>query len=724
MKKASASLLILLAALSGARAADTSAARCEAHAARTEIIRDTWGIAHVYGRTDADAVYGMTYAQAEDDLSRIENNYLTNLGRLAEAEGESAVYSDLRQHLFIDHLDLKQLYAGSPAWLKSLMDAWADGLNCYLAAHPAAHPQVIRHYEPWMTLAFTEGSIGGDIEDANLRGIEAFYGGHPLASLPARPAPARGGSNGFAIAPSRSASGHALLWINPHTSFYFRSELQMVSDEGLDVYGAVTWGQFFVYQGFNRYNGWMHTSYGGDAIDEYAETVVQKADGPRYRYGKDLRRFSVGHVAIRYRSGDQLLTHDFTVYHSHHGPIVREEHGKWIAMRILQSPVAALQQSYLRTKTRDFAGFRRTQELRTDTSNNTVYADRDGTIAYFHGNFIPRRDPRFDYTHPVDGSDPATEWRGPHALDEIISIVNPKSGWLQNTNNWPFSAAGEDSPLRSDYPRYMWRTGENPRGVHAVALLHDIHDVTLDSLIAVGYDTRLPAFDVLLPPLLEAYDRLPADDERKTRLREPIDLLRAWDRRTGTGSVATAVAIFWGEAMIRLDAGEALNIYEEPVFSYLVDHVTDAQRLAALDQALQTLQKDIGQWRTPWGEINRYQRLDDRIVAQFDDDKPSIPIALTSSQWGALAAFEPQKPRRNRRLYGVSGNSFIAAIEFGPTVHAKVLICGGESGDPASAHFTDQAPLYAAGRFRDALLTREDVLAHAASRYHPGGAPP
>jgi acyl-homoserine-lactone acylase len=720
MKRTVAALLLTLAALPGVRAADTVTARCEAHGGRAEIIRDTWGIAHVYGRTDADAVFGMIYAQAEDDFSRIEHNYLTNLGRLAEAEGEAAIWSDLRQHLFIDHLDLKQLYAGSPPWLKSLMDAWADGLNCYLAAHPAVHPQVIAHYEPWMTLAFTEGSIGGDIEDARLDWIEAFYGKRPAASLPPAAAPARGGSNGFAIAPSRSASGHALLWINPHTSFYFRSELQMVSDEGLDVYGAVTWGQFFVYQGFNRYNGWMHTSYGGDAIDEYAETVVQKSDGPWYRYGKGLRRFGVSHVGIRYRSGDQLLTRDFTVFHSHHGPIVREEHGKWIAMRILQAPVPALQQSYLRTRTRNFAGFRKTQELRTDTSNNTVYADRDGTIAYFHGNFVPRRDPRFDFTHPVDGSDPATEWRGPHALDELISVVNPKSGWLQNTNNWPFSVAGADSPQRTDYPRYMWRTAENARGVHAVAVLHDIHDVTLDSLIAAGYDTRLPAFDVLLPPLIEAFDRLPADDERRTRLSAAIELLRAWDRRTGTGSVATSVAIFWGEAMIRLNSDAALNIYEEPVFSYLIDNVTDVQRLAALDEALQTLQKNFGQWRTPWGEINRYQRLDDRIVAAFDDDKPSLPVAMTSSQWGALAAFEPTKPRRNRRIYGVSGNSFIAAIEFGPTVHAKVLICGGESGDPASPHFTDQAQLYTEGRFRDAWLTREDVLAHAASRYRPG----
>ncbi|MGH8253099.1 MAG: penicillin acylase family protein [Steroidobacteraceae bacterium] len=692
--------------------------RWHEHAQHTEIVRDTWGVAHVYGKSDADTVFGTLYAQAEDDFQRIEHNYLTNLGLLAQAEGASAVYSDLRQRLFVDHDQLRRLYAGSPPWLKTLMTAWADGLNYFLATHPAVKARVITHYEPWMALAFTEGSIGGDIEQIDLAKLEAFYGKHPVATLPMQ-SPSRGGSNGFAIAPSRSASGHALLWINPHTSFYFRSELQMVSEEGLNVYGAVTWGQFFVYQGFNSFNGWMHTSYGGDAVDEYAESVVQKPDGPYYRYGASLRKLQVAHLSIPFKQGAGLASREFTVYHSHHGPIIRADGDKWIAIRMLQSPVPALQQSYLRTKTHNFKEFRATQQLRTDTSNNTVYADRDGTIAYFHGNFIPKRDPRFDYTHPVDGSNPATEWRGPHSLDEIISIVNPNNGWLQNTNNWPFSAAGTDSPRSENYRRYMWQSKENPRGLHAVEMLHDIHGVTLDSLIAAGYDPHLTTFDIALPPLINAFDRLPATDPRKISLQEPIELLRRWDHRTGEQSVATAVAIFWGEALINLHPDAALFL-GEPVYSYLSDGVTDNERFNALSAALDRLRQDFGKWNTPWGDINRYQRERDDIEPVFDDAAPSIPNGMTSSEWGSLAAFEPQDPRRNQKLYGVSGNSFIAAVEFGPSVRAKVLTCGGESGDPASAHFTDQADMYRHGQFRDALLTRDEVLAHAAARYHPG----
>ena len=718
-----ASLVLLAFVAAGtAGAADDGAGRGPDEAQRAEIVRDEWGIAHVFGKTDADTVFGAIYAQAEDDFPRIERNFLSGLGWLALAEGESAISADLRQRLFVDPQHLKVLYGGSPAWLRALMSAWADSLNYYLATHPAVHPKVITHFEPWMALSFTEGSIGGDIESIDRAKLEEFYGRRTVAQQFEKPTP--GGSNGFAVAPARSASGHALLWINPHTSFYFRSELQMVSEQGLNVYGAATWGQFFIYQGFNANNGWMHTSYGGDAIDEYAETIVEKPDGRYYKYGTGLRKFKVDPVRIEYVTpGGERAFREFTVYRSHHGPIVRQEGGKWIAVKLLQTPVPALMQSYLRTKTTDYPSFRKIQAMRTDTSNNTVYADKDGNIAYFHGNFIPKRDPRFDYTHPVDGSDPATEWHGPHALEETISLLNPKNGWIQNTNNWPFSAAGPDSPAREKYPRYMWTAGENPRGVHAAQVLEALHGVTLDTLIAAGYDARLTAFDVLLPPLIAAFDALDVADARRSALQEAVEQLRRWDRRTAADSVPTAVAIFWAQAMLDRK-GPGAQDADEPVFAYLVDKTSAAERLAALGDALSTLRRDFGRWDTPWGEINRYQRRTGDIVQPFDDAAPSLGVGLAPSAWGALAAFESAKPRRTKKLYGVSGNSFIAAVEFGPTVHAKALMCGGESGDPASPHFTDQAEMYAQGRFRDVPFTRADVLAHAVRRYHPGDVVP
>ena len=724
MKLLFAALLCIPVVVGAAGTAPSENARWQQHAKRVHIIRDSWGIAHVYGKSDADAVFGMIYAQAEDDFNRIERNYLVSLGWLAQAEGESALYDDLRARLFIDVRQLQQQYRAAPPWLKSLMEAWSEGLNYFLATHSAVRPKVIHHFEPWMALSFTEGSIGGDIETVDLGQLQKFYGQAVPSAAHSRPASDSvaeefpGGSNGFAIAPKLTATGHAMLWINPHTSYYFRSELQMVSEQGLNVYGAVTWGQFFVYQGFNTHNGWMHTSYGGDAIDEYAEDIVKKSDGPYYRYGGQLKKLRVSQIIIPFKHAEGTGSRTFTVYHSHHGPIIRAENGKWIAIKLLQAPVPALMQSYLRIKTTDYASFRKTQDMRTDTSNNTVYADANGTIAYFHGNFIPKRDTSFDFTHPVDGSNPATEWQGPHAVEDTITLLNPSNGWLFNSNNWPFSSAGDQSPKRENYPRYMWTKGENPRGPHALEVLGRMHDATLDSLIAAGYDGHLTAFDVLLPPLFAAFDALPAADPKRANLKDAIEILRGWNRRTTADSVATAIAIFWGQGLIERN-GAAARDADEPVYDYLVDKLTDAQRIEGLSAALEKLQQDFGRRQIAWGEINRFQRVTDDIVQPFDDAKASLPVGFAPSQWGALASFDSSKPRKTKKIYGSTGNSFVAAVEFGPTIHAKAIMSGGESGDPSSPHFTDQALMFSQGHFRDVLFYPEEVRAHAERTYQP-----
>ena len=696
-------------------ARNTEISRSHGHVLHVTIIRDHWGIAHIYGKSDADTVFGAMYAQAEDDFARIERNYLNGLGWLAQAEGDQALYSDLRQRLFVDSKKLQFYFRASPLWLQKLLVAWADGLNYYVTLHPMK-PKVIHHFEPWMALSFTEGSIGGDIETVELDKLEAFYSHHPVASQ--IKVPGTTGSNGFAIAPRLSATGHALLWINPHTSFYFRSELQMVSEEKLNVYGAATWGQFFIYQGFNDRNGWMHPSYGGDAIDEYAETIVKRPDGLYYRYGTGLRKMSVSRVAIPYKNDGKMAKRVFTVYRSHHGPIIREDDGKWIAIKLLQDPIRTLEQSYLRTKTRDFKSFYKIQEMRGDSSNNTVYADADGNIGYFHGNFIPKRNAKFDFTHPVDGSDPETEWQGAHDIKDTITLLNPTNGWIQNTNNSPFTAAGPESPKRGDYPAYMSSTEENARGIHALELLPHMHDVTLESLIATGYDSHLTAFEVLLPRLFNAYDQLPASDPRRSELHDSIELLRGWNRRTSLDSLATTLAIFWGQALIDAKGASAQNS-DEPVFEFLVN-CNDDESLRGLSAALNKLQTDFGRWQIPWGEINRFQRVTDDLSQPFSDTKPSVPVAMASAHWGALASFDWTRPLDTKRLYGSFGNSFVAAVEFAPRVRAKAISAGGESGDAASPHFADQITMYSKGEFRDVYFYKEDVLAHSERRYHPG----
>jgi len=702
--------------------AENDLARWEQQARAVTITRDDWGIPHVHGRTDADAVFGVVYAQAEDDFNRIETNYLTMTGRLAEAEGESALYSDLRARLYVDPAEMKQRYAASPDWLKALMDAWADALNYYLHEHPQVKPRVITRFEPWMPLSFSEGSIGGDIERISVDGLRAFYGGE-APPPPVDPGAARepDGSNGIAIAPAQSASGHALLWINPHTSFFFRAEAQVTSDEGLNAYGAMTWGQFFVYQGFNERLGWMHTSSNVDNIDEYLETVRRRDGGYAYRYGTGERPLAAKDITLSWRTAGGMAQKTFTTYRSHHGPIVRATDGRWVSVRLMDEPVKALTQSWLRTKAKDLASFRDVLALHTNSSNNTVYADADGNIAYFHANFVPRRDPRFDWSRPVEGSDPATEWQGVHGVDESPNTVNPASGWVFNTNNWPYTAAGVGTLKKSDFPPYMDTGGENPRGIHALRVLEGAPPFTLDTLRDAAFDSWLPAFADLVPALVDAWDKSPPGDALAARLAQPIALLRAWDHRWSASSVPTTLGVYWGEALWLAHRTDP-DSEDAATYLALLAGSTPRQKLEALAAACDRLTADFGTWSVPWGDVNRFQRLTGDIVQPFDDAAPSIPVPFTSSRWGSLASFGygDRAFHNTKKYYGTSGNSFVAAVEFGERVRAKAITAGGQSGDPASPHFNDQAARYASGALRDVYFHRDELAGHVERAYHPG----
>jgi acyl-homoserine-lactone acylase len=700
-------------------------ARWQREAGDVTITRDNWGIAHVHGKTDADAVFGMEYAQAEDDFHRVEMNYIDALGIRAEAEGSSAIYQDLRMKLFVDPAEMKAKYAASPVWLKQLMDAFADGLNFYLYKHPEVKPLVITRFEPWMALAFSEGSIGGDIYRVNVPRLAAFYGHEPLpaessaalASSLREPS----GSNGIAIAPSNALDHHALLYINPHVTFYFRAELQMSSDQGLDSYGAVTWGQFFVYQGFNRTAGWMHTSSGVENVEEFLETVTQKDGRYFYRYGARELPVKERRITVDYKTSSGMAQKTFTAYYTQHGPIIGRIGEKWVSINLMQQPLRALIQDFTRMKAKDYASFRKTMQLHTNSSNNTIFADAEGHIAYWHSNWIPRRSDAFDWTKPIDGSNPATAYHGLLTLDETPHLLDPPDGWLYNSNNWPWSAAGPDSPKRKDFPKYVDHgTEESPRGHHALRLFENHRNWTAASLTVAGFDSYLPAFAHLIPVLVKAYDAAPASDPLKTKLAPQIEVLRKWDYRWGVNSVATSLAVFWGTDLYHHVFADARAAGMSPE-DYVAQRATPAQLLGALAAASDKLAADFGTWETPWGNINRFQRLDDNIRhPRFDDAKHSIPVPFTSSIWGSLASYGARPYPNTKRWYGTSGNSFVCVIEFGPRVRAWAVSTGGESGNPVSPHFDDQAVRYATGNLREVYFYPSQLKGHIERDYHPG----
>jgi acyl-homoserine-lactone acylase len=692
--------------------------------AAVTITRDDFGIPHIKGKTDADAVFGMIHAQAEDDFHRVETNFINAQGRLAETEGEAAIWRDLRMKLFIDPAELQAQYKAAPGWLKSLCVAWADALNHYLATHPQVRPRVITRFEPWMALSFSEGSIGGDIESINLARLESFYTGQKVAlsavelgSEIEEPA----GSNGMALAPSRSTSGDALLLINPHTSFYFRSEAKVESGQGLDAYGASTWGQFFVYQGFNRNVGWMHTSSGVDNIDEYALTVEQRGGKPHYLHGTSWLPLREKTIRIPFKAADgSMQARSFTTWRSHHGPVIRADNGKWIAIALMHRPVAALEQSFLRTKTTDLASYLKVASRRANSSNATLFASSKGEIAYLHPQFVPIRHPRFDWRKPVDGSDPATDWQGEHSLDQLPSVMNPGSGFAFNVNNWPWTAAGPDSPKQAAFPRYMDSAGENPRGPNALRLLSGDKKFDLSSLLTTAYDPYLQGFADTVPSLVKAWDALP-DGPQKARLSAPVAALRAWDFRTSEASVATSLATFWGDEMIKR-FGPVAKLDEEAIVPYLASaKVPDAERLAALDSAIAKLAGDFSGWDVAWGHINRFQRLTGNIAQSHDDKLPSTPIGFASGNWGSLASFGARQREGTKRWYGDYGNSFVAVVRFGKDgPEARAVHAGGINSNPASPHFRDQAERYRSHDFRSVYFTDAQLQGHVEKTYRPG----
>ncbi len=753
---------------------------CEGEAKEVTIIRDKWGIPHIYGKTDAAVVFGLMYAECQEDFSRVEKNYLEVLGRQAEAYGETYLYNDVMMRLIYDSAQAEADYVKSPDWMHKLLDAFADGVNYYLYKHPETKPLLLKRFEPWYALMFTDGSVSatstGGVRPDEIRN---FYSCSDSSSGTMAPSPSRqhalsavermvlsdrgmsgpggeesrksgtgqqerqappvgeqetgkpgsydelddreGGSNGFALAGFRTASGNTELYINPHVPFYFRMEVQLVSEEGLNTYGAVTWGQFFIYQGFNAHCGWMHTSSLADVADLYAEKVQQEGSSWVYEYEGQTKPVTTRPIAVYYKKDDSLKVLPVTGYYTHHGPVMASRDGKWLSLREYNRSLNALLEAWLITKANTFDEYKKAMDLRANTTNNTVYADDQGNIAYWHGNFMPRRDTAYNWSLPVDGTIAATEWKGVHELDEIVHCYNPATGWIQNCNSTPFTLSGNSSPQRNQYPAYMAPDGENFRALNAVRLLAGANDFTLDSLTLKGYDHYLTAFDVLLPSLFEAYAG--ASDSVKKALQEPIAYLQKWDRRSAIHSVATTLAVEWGTRMMpyapRPVTTEAAsnavgNVQAE------VTHSTAAQKTGELLAVIADLRQRYGNWKMEWGDICRYQRLTGKIVETYDDKKPSLPVGLASSAFGELPSYQSRVMPGTKKRYGYSGNSFIAAIEFGKKVTAKTIVTGGESSNPASPHFSDQAVMYLGGWFKDVLFYREDVLANVQKTYRPG----
>ncbi len=701
--------------------------RCKKQAANVTIYRDNYGVPHIYGKSDADAVFGLLYAQCEDDFKRVEQNYIEKLGRLAEVNGETSLYSDLYIRLLFDSSDAIADYKKAPQWLQKLLVAYADGINYYLYKNPLVKPALLTHFQPWFPLLWTDGSIGaistGGITEEE---VKNFYTGNRTTSVydPKKFEEISTGSNGFAISPKKTAAGNALLYINPHVTFYFRPEVHMVSDEGLNVYGAVTWGQFFIYQGFNEYCGWMHTSNNVDVADMYAEEITGSNNDMEYLLDNQKRKVLHKNIAINYKKGNVLQTKNINALYTQHGPVMAYRNENYITVKSSNRMMNGLIQSWQRTKAKGLADYTKTMELKGNTSNSTVFADNKGNIAYWHGDYIPVRNTKYNWSKPVDGTTSATDWKGLHALKDIVQMINPATGFIQNCNSTPYTVSGTSSPVKANYPKYMAPDGENFRGINAVKVLQNQNSFTIDNLIKAGYDKNLSAFEVLMPALINAFDKnTTPTDSLHDLLKEPIALLKKWDYHVAENSVATTVAVEWAQRLtsairkVYVDEGEADQVATTKQFAATAKA---SDLLLPLAKTIDDLTQRYGSWMVEWGSINRYQRISNDVNQVYTDAGKSYPVQFASALWGMLPSYNSRYFEGTNKRYGVSGNSFICAVEFGKKVKAKSLLAGGNSGDPSSPHFTDQLLMYTQGKFKDVLFYKEDVLKHVERKYMPG----
>jgi acyl-homoserine lactone acylase PvdQ len=498
----------------------------------------------------------------------------------------------------------------------------------------------------------------------------------------------------------------------------------MVSEEGLNVYGAVTWGQFFIYQGFNEYCGWMHTSSNVDVADMYSEKLTLKNGRFYYQYNNTLKPVITKEISLAYKNSGASGKQNVTAYYTAHGPVMARRNEQWISVKSNNRSLNGLIQSWQRTKAKGFLEFKKTMELRGNTSNNTVFADNRGHIAYWHGDFVPKRNPLLNWSKVVDGTTSATEWQGLHSVDEIVHVYDPESGWIQNCNSTPFTCSDSSSPKKEDYPSYMAPDGENFRAVNAARLLKSTSNYTIDKLIATGYDTKLTAFEILIPALIKAFDKtIVPGDSLYYPLQVPISILRRWNYRTSENSVATTLAVEWAQHLtaaiqkVYIESGEPDQVLQTKKFAATA---LPAELLLPLYATINELNAKLGRWDLPWGQLNRFQRLSGAIDQQYTDDKESFPVGFASSTWGMLPSYNSRYYPGTKKRYGVSGNSFICAVEFGTRIKAKSLLAGGENSDPVSLHFNDQLEMYSRGKFKDVLFYKEDVLQHAEKSYHPG----
>ncbi len=702
------------------------------------IYRDNFGVPHVYGLTDESVVFGLMYAQSEDNFGQLEEDYINKLGRAAEVYGNSRLAGDVMARLFETSRRAQDEYKNLSPQMRKLCDAYAAGLNYYLERHPEVRPKLINRFEPWFALitgAPSLASLGITTQE-----IRTLFNEIPAApqnqpsgeSAEVTESNETEGSNMWAISPQKSQSGHALLFINPHVGFFGggqRYEAHLHSKEGLNISGFTMLGSPYIWSGHNEVLGWSHTNSGADSTDVFVETFDNPKNPLRYAYGNDYRSAVEWTDEIPVKNQGVIETKRFTFRKTHHGAIVALRAGNSLAVSAGSIEVSSklFEQKWAMARARSLAEFKSAMAQRRLTGSNTIYADRQGNIFYIHGNAMPRRSTKFDWSKPVDGSNPETDWRGMHELSELPQVTNPASGFIQNSNSTPFLTSTSDNPERSKFPIYMAPDLDTPRAQMGRRILSSKDKFSFEEWSRVSFDTHMILAETLVPELVSIWGKLRQTDAAKAnKLAEPIAVLKSWDYDSRIDSVPTTLFMLYFEQLQRINRERTAQQMEDAIYAPTtlgeqLNKIDAAAKIAAFEKALNDLQNDYGKWQVAWGEINRLQRIHSSgTLEKFDDAKPSVPVPGASGLAGSLFTFNTRRDAGQKRRYGISGNSYLAIVEFAPRVRARSLLVFGQSADPKSPHFFDQAELYSTKQYKPAWFELKEIKRHLERSYHPG----
>jgi acyl-homoserine-lactone acylase len=690
-------------------------------AAQVEILWDSWGVPHIFAEDNDSAFYAFGWAQAQAHGDLLLRLYGQARGQAAELFGESYLQSDRDMRLLDLPGEGERWYAAQTPELKGYIDAFARGVNAYASQHPEAIDDAVEVVLP---------VSGADVMRHIARVMTTFVTGTSEcnSALPYVGQLLPPASNGWAIAPSRSASGHALLLTNPHlywTDYNVLFEAHMVMP-GLTAYGSTMVGVPVLTFAFNDRLGWTHTVNTYDGCDMYA--ITPEGDG--YQYDGETRAFETETQTIHVRNADgSLRDESLTIRRSVQGPVTTLADGRQVALRIASlgdfGTPGLIEQWWHMLSARDRVQFEDALRALQLPMFNVIYGDADGNILLVFNGRVPVR-PMGDastWGRIVPGDTSETLWTELHPYDDLPRVLNPESGWVQNSNGVPWYMT---EPLLDpvDYPAYFSAPEEiNFREQRGIRMVSGDSSVTLDELVAYKYDTRSELADHLLDDLIAA-----ARASNEPDAVEAADVLAAWDRQYDADSKGALLFYQWYNnwagmafrqvyerfASGEISGGEAMNALYGLLFAEPFDPtrmletpsgLADPEAaVAALVQAAEALRGQTGSLDLAWGDIARLRWGD------YD-----FPASGSPGSGGGFSIIE-YMPGQDGRLASFAGDTYIAAVEFGDPVRALVSTVYGNATQPGSPHIGDGLAFSAEKQLRPALLTREDIEANLEQR--------